>query len=107
MAQNTKNKKQVAAKKATKQQVTWAAGMPFGVINYIILMAGLVVLAIGWILLSGGGTDNPNEFTGDTLFGTRRLLVAPIVLAIGFTIEFVAIFLKIKPKSEAETEYQQ
>ena len=106
MAQNTKNKKQVAAKKAVKQQVMWTAGMPFGMINYILLVAGLVVLAVGWILLSGGGTDDPNVFS-ESIFDARRLTVAPFTLAIGFAIEFVAIFLKIAPKEEKLAEYQQ
>ena len=106
MAQNTKNKKQVAAKKAAKQQVMWAPGMPFGMINYILLVAGLVVLAIGWILLSGGGTDDPNVFS-EAIFDKRRLTYAPFTLAIGFAIEFVAIFLKIAPKAEEPSEYQQ
>jgi len=106
MAQNTKNKKQVAAKGAVKQQITWAAGMPFGMINYILLVAGLVVLAIGYILLSGGGTDDPNVFS-EAIFDTRRLTVAPSVLAIGFAIEVVAIFLKIAPKEEKVIESQQ
>jgi len=106
MAQNTKNKKQVATKKATKQQITWAPGMPFGKLNYILLVVGLVVLAIGYILLSGGGTDDPNEFS-EAIFDRRRLTVAPITLVIGFAIEFVAIFLKIAPKAEKTTEEQQ
>jgi len=106
MAQNTKNKKQVAAKKTAKQQITWAPGMPFGLLNYILLVVGLVVLAIGYILLSGGGTDNPNEFS-EAIFDGRRLTIAPFTLAIGFAIEFVAIFLKISPKSAEPTEYQQ
>jgi len=105
MAQNTKNKKQVAVKKAAKQQITWASGMPFGKWNYILLVVGLVVLAIGYILLSGGGTDNPNEFS-EAIFDKRRLTIAPIVLVIGFAIEFVAVFLKITPKTE-EAETQQ
>ncbi|MCL2132227.1 MAG: DUF3098 domain-containing protein [Lentimicrobiaceae bacterium] len=106
MAQNTKNKKQVAAKKAVKQQITWAPGMPFGMLNYILLVAGLVVLGIGYVLLSGGGTDNPNEFS-EAIFDTRRLTVAPFVLVIGFAIEFVAIFLKIANKEENPAEQQQ
>ena len=103
MAQNTKKKKHVAAKKATKQQVTWAPGMPFGMLNYILLVAGIVVLGIGYVLLSGGGSDDPNVFS-EAIFDTRRLTVAPIVLVIGFTIEFVAIFLKIAPKAEKAVE---
>lgn len=103
MAQNTKNKKHVVAKKAAKQHITWAPGMPFGMLNYILLVVGIVVLAIGFVLLSGGGTDNPNEFS-EAIFDTRRLTVAPIVLVIGFAIEFAAIFIKIAPKAKEVTE---
>jgi len=65
----------------------------------------MLVLMLGYILLSGGGTDDPNEFS-KAIFDNRRLLYAPVILVIGFAIEFVAIFLKIKPKEE-NTEYQQ
>jgi len=105
MAQNTKNKKQTAAKKTVKQQITWAAGMPFGLWNYILLVGGMLVLAIGWVVLSGGGTDNPNEFNPD-IFNKRRLFFAPLILTIGFAIEFVAIFLKVPQKEETSVEQQ-
>jgi hypothetical protein len=106
MAQNTKNKKQAATKKAAKQQITWAPGMPFSLMNYILLVAGMLVLAIGYVLLSGGGTDDPNEYSA-AIFDKRRLLVAPLVLAIGFAIEFVAVFIKMTPKEEKTAEEQQ
>ena len=105
MAQNTKNKKQTVTKTSVKQQVTWAPGMPFGLINYILLVAGLVVLGIGYVLLSGGGTDDPTQWS-DAIFDARRLTIAPTVLAIGFIIEFVAVFIKIKPKEEVVEEQQ-
>jgi len=98
---NVKNKKQAASKKGQKQQVVWAPGMPFGLLNYILLVAGLLVLGIGYILLSGGGTKDPNVFS-EEIFDTRRLTVAPTVLVIGFIIEFVAIFIKVKPKEEGK-----
>jgi hypothetical protein len=78
-----------------KQNISWAPDMPFGKINYILLVAGIVVLAIGYILLSGGGSDDPNVFNYD-IFNTRRLTIAPIVLVLGFLIEFAAIFFKVK-----------
>ena len=106
MAQNTKNKKQTVVKKAVKQQITWASGMPFGMLNYILLVVGIVVLGIGYVLLSGGGTDDPNVFS-EAIFDRRRLTVAPIVLVIGFAIEFVAIFISVAPKAEKSVEPQQ
>jgi hypothetical protein len=100
MAQNTKSKKQIAAKKAAKQQIVWAPGMPFGKWNYILLLVGIVVLAIGYILLSGGGSEDPAVFS-DAIFDTRRLTIAPITLVLGLVIAGASILVKIKEK-EAE-----
>lgn len=62
----------------------------FGKQNYILMIIGIVVLAIGYILLSGGGSDDPNVFNYD-LFNFRRLVLAPLVIISGFIIEIVAI----------------
>ncbi|MBR1549996.1 MAG: DUF3098 domain-containing protein [Bacteroidales bacterium] len=67
----------------------------FGRINYILMIAGLVVLALGYILLSGGGSDDPNTFN-PAMFDTRRLVVAPILIVLGFVVEIVAIMYKGK-----------
>ncbi len=93
MAKSTTKKK-----KATtgKQQITWAPGMPFGKLNYILMLSGIVVLMIGYILLSGGGSDDPAIFS-EAIFDTRRLVIAPIVLVLGFVIEIAAILIKVKP----------
>ncbi|MDR1793107.1 MAG: DUF3098 domain-containing protein [Bacteroidales bacterium] len=92
-------KKKVGTKAgAGKQSVSWAPGMPFAKINYILLVVGIVVMAIGFILLSGGGSDDPAVFD-ESIFNTRRLIVAPIVLVLGILVEFAAIFFKFKPQS--------
>lgn len=67
----------------------------FGRINYILMIAGLVVLALGYILLSGGGSDDPNTFN-PAMFDTRRLVVAPILIVVGFVVEILAIMYKGK-----------
>ena len=92
-----KNKKTPA-----KHQVSWASGMPFGKFNYILMLIGFVVLGIGFVLLSGGGSDDPAVFS-DAIFDTRRLVIAPITLMIGFLIEFVAIMVKVKSEKEDST----
>ena len=69
----------------------------FGQRNYIILIIGLVVLALGYILLTGGGSDDPNVFN-PAMFNARRMYVAPILIMAGFIIDIVAIM--IKPKNE-------
>ena len=97
-------KKTTAQKKKTttgKQHISWAAGMPFGKFNYILMLVGFVVLFIGYILLSGGGSDDPNVFS-EAIFDTRRLVIAPVTLMIGFLIEFAAIMVKINPKENKQ-----
>ncbi|MBO4581274.1 MAG: DUF3098 domain-containing protein [Bacteroidales bacterium] len=75
--------------------------MPFGKINYILMLTGIVVLLIGYILLSGGGTDDPSQFS-PAIFDTRRLVIAPITLVVGFAIEFIAIMLKFNCHSRTD-----
>lgn len=66
-----------------------------GSTNYKLLIAGLVVIFIGFLLMMGGGSDDPNKFNPE-IFSTRRITVAPIVVLLGFAIEVVAILYKPK-----------
>lgn len=61
--------------------------------NYLILSAGLVLLVIGYLLMMGGGSDNPNVFN-EEIFSIRRISVAPIVVMLGYAVIFVAIMKK-------------
>ena len=67
----------------------------FTKVNYILMAIGLVALFIGYILLCGGGSDDPNTFN-DAMFDTQRLYVAPILITLGFIVEVVAIMYKGK-----------
>lgn len=67
----------------------------FGRTNYILMAAGLIILALGYILLSGGGSDDPTVFN-DAMFDARRLYVAPILIVVGFIVEIIAILFKSK-----------
>lgn len=58
--------------------------------NYILLFIGLVILAIGYILMSGGGSEDPSQFNPD-IFNTRRIVIAPIVVLIGYLFIIYAI----------------
>jgi len=60
--------------------------------NYLFMIIGLVVIAIGFILMSGGGSDDPQVFNPD-IFSPRRIRLAPIIVIIGFAIEVYAILL--------------
>jgi len=69
--------------------------MPFGKMNYIIVLIGLALIAIGFILMIGGGSSDPDVFN-EQMFNFRRLTLAPILVLAGFVVEIVAIFWKGK-----------
>jgi len=60
-------------------------------VNYKILLIGIGVIALGFILMSGGGSDNPKVFN-DAVFSFRRIRLAPTVVLIGFGITIYSIF---------------
>jgi uncharacterized membrane protein len=67
--------------------------------NYKILLAGIALIALGYILMIGGGSDDPNVFNPE-IFSTRRIVVAPVVCLVGFVVIIVAIMRKPKNKAE-------
>ena len=62
----------------------------FDSINYKILLVGIAVIALGFLLMSGGGSDNPNVFN-EEIFNFRRIRLAPTTVLIGFGITIYAI----------------
>ena len=62
-----------------------------------LMIAGLVVLASGFLLLSGGGSSDPNVFNY-AMFDWQRLVAAPIVIVAGIVLEVIAIMGKFKDK---------
>ena len=65
----------------------------FGRENYRLMLIGLVVMAAGFLLMIGGGSDDPNKFS-DALFSFRRITLAPILILAGYVIEIFAIMKK-------------
>jgi len=63
--------------------------------NYILLFVGLAFMASGLILMVGGRSEDPTQFSYE-IFNTTRLTIAPILLAAGFIIEIFAIMHKGK-----------
>lgn len=66
----------------------------FDKVNYAIMITGIIVIVIGFMLMSGGATKDPNIFPADEIYSFRRITLAPIVVLIGFGIEIVAILRK-------------
>ncbi len=71
----------------------------FGKKNYYILGAGLLLLIIGYFLMSGGAATSADEFNAAELFSARRITLAPIVVLTGYVVIGVAIMYR--DKSEA------
>ena len=63
------------------------------------LLVGLLVMVSGYILMMGGGSDDPEVFNY-AMFDFRRLVAAPIVIILGIIIEVVAIMGMFKDKKE-------
>ena len=61
--------------------------------NYILLLVGLAFITSGLLLMIGGGAEDPEKFSNE-IFNFQRLTLAPILLAIGFIIEFFAIMYR-------------
>lgn len=71
----------------------------FGKDNYIWMLAGLVVMAIGMFLMSGGKSTDPAVFDAKSVYSTTRITIAPILILAGLVIEIYAIFKQ--PKESA------
>jgi len=65
----------------------------FGKKNYQFLFLGLILIALGFILMSGGGSNDPNEWNPE-IFNFRRIRLAPMLILLGLLIEIYAIMLK-------------
>ena len=64
--------------------------MVFGKKNYQLMLLGLIFIILGFFLMSGGGSEDPNIFN-DEIYNFRRIRVAPILVVFGFIIEVYAI----------------
>ncbi|WP_026703450.1 DUF3098 domain-containing protein [Flavobacterium soli] len=62
----------------------------FDKVNYKILLIGLAVITLGFILMSGGGSEDPAVFSED-IFNFRRIRLAPTTVLIGFGITIYSI----------------
>lgn len=70
--------------------------MPFTTKNYIMMLAGVVVIILGFVLMSGGGEHTATVFD-ESIFSFRRITLAPIVVIAGFVVVGVAIMKRFKP----------
>jgi hypothetical protein len=89
MANNTK-----------KQEMKPKADFALAKENYYLLIIGFVIIIIGFLLMAGGKSDNPNVFNKDEIFSFRRITLAPMIVLFGFVFEIYAIMKKPKEKEQ-------
>ncbi len=63
--------------------------------NYIVMIIGLIIIALGFILMAGGGSENPEVFN-EEIYNWQRIRLAPTLVIIGLAVEIYAILLNPK-----------
>ncbi|HNW76265.1 MAG TPA: DUF3098 domain-containing protein [Bacteroidales bacterium] len=89
-----KKKQTKAAEPVTKTPVKHA-DFAFGKENYRLMLIGLAFIGLGFLLMIGGGSSDPNQFNPE-IFSFRRITLSPILILAGFVIEIFAIMKKPK-----------
>ena len=79
------------AKKEKKQVVDF----PFGRENYMWMLIGIGLIFLGFVLMAGGGSEDPAVWNPE-IFSHRRITIAPILVIAGFVAEVYAITKKAK-----------
>jgi Protein of unknown function (DUF3098) len=64
--------------------------------NYVWMLAGLIAMALGFFLMAGGKSNDPNVFNPNEVYSTTRITIAPLLIIAGFVIEIFAIMRKPK-----------
>jgi hypothetical protein len=71
--------------------------------NYKILLIGLAINIVGFILMIGGATEDPNVFSEEELFSSTRITVSPMLILIGYIVILYAIMKKPKHSEGNDT----
>ena len=67
----------------------------FGKKNYVFMLLGMAVIGLGFILMAGGGSEDPEIFN-EEIYNFRRIRLAPALVILGLGIEIYAILAKSK-----------
>ena len=86
------------SKKETTKTTSSGQASLFDKSNLVWMLAGIAVMALGFILMAGGASDDPNIFKPEEVYSKMRITVAPIVILAGLVVLIYAIFRN--PKAE-------
>ena len=68
----------------------------FGKENYLWMLAGIVLMTLGFFLMAGGKSKDPMVFNDSDVYSTTRITIAPILIIAGLLVEIYAIMKKPK-----------
>lgn len=71
----------------------------FGKINYLLMVGGILLMALGYLFMVGGGSKDPNVFNYE-IFSFQRLTLSPILIILGILVNVVAILYRPTKKNE-------
>lgn len=66
--------------------------------NYMWMLIGVAMIAVGMLLMAGGKSSDPNVFDANEVYSTRRITIAPLLILAGLVVEIYAIFKSPKTK---------
>ena len=78
---------------SAKKEEDKKAGFALGRENYKLMAIGFAIIVVGFILMAGGKSDDPNVFS-EKIFSFRRITLAPLIVLAGFVFEIYAIMKK-------------
>lgn len=78
-----------------KKEIKETTGFALGKENYKLMAIGFAIIVVGFVLMAGGKSNDPNVFNPD-IFSFRRITLAPVILLFGFAFEIYAIMKKPK-----------
>lgn len=68
--------------------------------NLLWMLAGAALMILGYVLMTGGASEDPNVFNEDEVYSTRRITVAPILILAGLVVEIFALFRNNNPRKD-------
>lgn len=81
------------AVKENKQKEDQISGFALGKQNYILMAIGFAIIVLGFVLMVGGGSDDPNVFD-ESIYNFQHITLAPMIVLVGFVFEVYAIMKK-------------
>ena len=77
--------------------------MPLTKKNYLYMLVGVLIIVLGFLLMSGGGDHTVTEFDW-SIYSTRRITIAPIMVLMGFVIVALGIMLRFPKRNDKDVE---